>query len=84
MLKSLEIDNTVFSGLVIFGNLQSSDIMVWDVITVWRVGCNQVKTASSLEDNRCQIEDKQRADHCNSDMLQDKKFSDPKSRVSGN
>ena len=63
MLKSLEIDNTVFSGLLIFGNLQSSDIMVWDVITVWRVGCNQVKTAPSLEDNCCQIEDKQCADH---------------------
>ena len=38
---------------------QFRDIMVWDVIRVWRVGCNQVKTAPSLEDNRCQIEDKQ-------------------------
>ena len=42
---------------------------VWDVIRVWRVGCNQVKTAPSLEDNRCQIEDKQSADHWNSNMV---------------
>ena len=66
----------VFSGLVIFGNLQSSDIMVWGVIRVWRVGCNQVKTAPSLGDNRCQIEDKHCADHWNCNMLQDNKFLD--------
>ena len=50
---------------------QFRDIMVWDVIRVWRVGCNQVKTAPSLEDNRCQIEDKQSADHWNSNMVTD-------------
>ena len=55
--------------------------MVWDVIRVWRVGCNQVKTAPSLEDNRCQIEDKQSADHWNSNMVTDNSIFEGKAQA---